>query len=135
MAIDQTTLNMLRRAIDERIPPGGSDTDTEYTDAELVAYLEDSKGNINATASVIWLEKASSLAPSAGGIKSYTVAGESYTMEGAQSAYQHALAMYELYKGRSSGAMLLLSAEPLEERNTCDNRFDISRLTQDKAGW
>lgn len=128
----KTDLLRLRRAIDDRIPAGGTDAQTDYTDEELSDYLVEFNGNINYTAAQIWLEKASA-SPSDGGIQSYTVAGESYTMSSKGDAHNHAMSMYKLYMSRASTS-LILPAGPTEDSEP-RRSHDISRLTQDQMGW
>lgn len=131
----EAELLKLRRAIDERIPAGGTEADTNYTDAELSVYLDDVSGNFNLTASNIWLEKATQLAPKAGGMTSYSVAGESYSFATSQEAFDHAMAMHKLYLSRVAPT-LFMEANPRGSQDIEDVRSgDISRLTQDKALW
>ncbi|UKM63119.1 hypothetical protein [Weizmannia phage Youna2] len=124
----------LRRAVDERIPAGGSDTDTAYTDAELDAYLDEVDGNLNLAAANIWLEKATALSPD-GSIQSYSVAGESYSFASKREAYDHAMAMHKLYLSRVAPT-LFLEGTPSPAVDDEPVRYgDISRLTQDRVGW
>lgn len=123
----------LRRAIDDRLPNDG--TQPEYSDAELEAYLKEVNYNLDMVASNIWLEKASQLAPESSGFSSYSVAGESYTMADRTKAYDHAMAMYKLYRNRASSSVILPTQPAGDNNKHCHRSGDISRLTQDKALW
>lgn len=52
----------LRLLLGERIPEGGLDTDTFFTDDEVESLLETTGGNINLAASLGWRAKAAEFA-------------------------------------------------------------------------
>ena len=123
-------LPRLRRMIDDRIPSGGSDQDTQYTDEELLSYYEEYRRNLYRTAAEIWFEKASAVS-SGSGISSYSVAGESYTFEG--KGREHALSMYEEYMRRASQVTFVKIADTDETTSCRDD--DLTRLMCDPHGW
>ena len=52
------TIDQLRLFIDERIPPGGSDADTGFLDADLQMLLDNNQGNLYGAAADGWAIKA-----------------------------------------------------------------------------
>ena len=64
----------LRRLLDERIPDGGSDTDTRFSDAELDEILADAR-NLHLAAAEGWRRKAAVVARELGPVAS-TRAGD-----------------------------------------------------------
>jgi hypothetical protein len=99
----------LRKLINERIPDGKSDADTNFLDSELNELLE-SASNIYGAAKAGWTMKAGMLQEKT---ESYSIGQEKYDMTSLKDQLSHALAMAEQYssmaKSSSSGMIFKLS--------------------------
>lgn len=89
-------LTYLRLLTDERIPAGGSEADTSFTDAELTSITSTCSDDINLAASEVWRIKAGLLHDR---MSSYSIGSESVTY---LEAYNHALALSEEYRKKST---------------------------------
>jgi hypothetical protein len=96
----------MRRALNERIPAGGTEANTNFTDQELQELLTDNGDNTNLAVAEGWLLKAGWV--QSGDIKSYNVNGESYTFD-KKEAYDLAMKQHELYskRGRSTASVAM----------------------------
>ena len=74
----------LRKLLDERIPEGGSDTDTRFSDADIDELLIDAT-NIYEAAAAGWTIKAGMFQRELGEIESYAVGQELYDMRTLQN--------------------------------------------------
>ncbi|GIO33253.1 hypothetical protein J2TS6_43940 [Paenibacillus albilobatus] len=90
----------LRRLLNEVIPAGGTEANTNFTDAELDLILTESV-DLNAAASTGWLEKAGLLE---GEIESYTTGNESYDLTSLKDKLNHAMVMANKYAEMSAAA-------------------------------
>lgn len=102
----------LRRLLNEQIPPGGSDSDTNFLDADLDILLAEAR-NIYAAASAGWLEKAGILQSQ---IESYSVGQERYDMTSLNNQLSHALTMSKQYAetAKASEGSIILQFTPPE---------------------
>jgi len=105
----------LRKLLDERIPEGGSDADTRFTDAEVDELLSEA-ANIYAAAAIGWMRKAAMFQREAGQIQSYTVGQERYDLAKASELLEYALKMAETYSrlAASSIGSVILKFKPPE---------------------
>lgn len=85
--------NRLRKLLNERIPEGGSEDDTNFADAELDEMIK-ANTTIYAAASVGWTEKAALLQ---GDIERYSVGDENYTLTSLKDRFDHAMQMAAHY--------------------------------------
>lgn len=53
-----TDAERLRRRLGEKIPSGGTDEDTNFTDDDIDALIEEAAGDLDKAAHAGWLEKA-----------------------------------------------------------------------------
>ena len=102
-------LTYLRLLIDERIPAGGTEADTSFTDAELVAIASNCNDDINLTASEVWRIKAGMVKTR---IASYSLGEESVTYAGLQELYDHAVLMSAEYKKKGSPTAVFSQTPP-----------------------
>jgi hypothetical protein len=105
----------LRKLLDERIPRGGSDADTRFTDAEVDELLRES-ANIHAAAAIGWTRKAAMFQREAGQIQSYSVGQERYEMSNPKDMMEYALKMAETYSRMAAGSIgsVILKFKPPE---------------------
>lgn len=90
------TTARLRWYIGERIPAGGSDTDTMFTDAELSQLITDAGGNWAAALSDGWSAKAAAYA-------NLVDTAEGTAKRALSDLHQHALKMVEFYQPGGTG--------------------------------
>lgn len=83
----------LRRLLNEVIPAGGTEANTNFTDAELDLILMESV-DLYTAASSGWMEKAGMLQ---GDIEKYSVGNESYDLTSLKDRFNHALSMSKQY--------------------------------------
>jgi hypothetical protein len=106
MTPDATLAAKLRRYLDEKIPPGGTDADTRFTNTEIDDLLTENT-SLEAAAAAGWEEKAAKAFSERGGMVSHT-AGDESTKWADPTAYRdHCLAMVKVYTDKandSSGA-------------------------------
>jgi hypothetical protein len=101
----------LRKLLNEKIPSGGTEADTNFTDTELNTLLEESN-NVYEAASVGWTEKASLLQ---GDVEKYSTGDEQYNMTTFKDKVNHALSMASHFKELSSndvGGVMLKICPP-----------------------
>ena len=105
----------LRKLLDERIPEGGSDTDTRFSDTDLDELLIDTT-NIYEAAATGWTMKAAMFQRELGQIESYAVGQERYDMRKLQDMVNYALKMAETYSHMAVGSMgsVILKFKPPE---------------------
>lgn len=105
----------LRKLLDERIPEGGSDADTRFTDADIDELLTEAT-NIYAAAAAGWTLKAGMLQQELGQIESYAVGQERYDMRKLQDMVNYALKMAETYSRMAASSMgsVILKFKPPE---------------------
>lgn len=94
----------LRKLLDERIPEGGSDADTRFTDADIDELLIDAT-NIYEAAAAGWTLKAGMFQRELGEIESYSVGQERYDMRKLQDMVNYALKMAETYSRMAASSM------------------------------
>lgn len=92
----------LRALIDERIPPGRTDADTRFTDAELDEILT-AASTIEAAAAECWLRKATRAFSERGGLEKSRAGDESHEFVSLKEYRDHCLAMAELFRRRDPG--------------------------------
>lgn len=105
----------LRKLLDERIPEGGSDTDTRFSDTDLDELLVEAT-NIYEAAATGWTMKAAMFQRELGQIESYSVGQERYDMRKLQDMVNYALKMAETYSRIAAGSMgsVILKFKPPE---------------------
>lgn len=105
----------LRKLLDERIPEGGSDTDTRFSDTDLDELLVEAT-NIYEAAATGWTMKAAMFQRELGQIESYSVGQERYDMRKLQDMVDYALKMAEAYSRMVTSRMgsVILKFKPPE---------------------
>lgn len=105
----------LRKLLDERIPEGGSDADTRFTDADIDELLIEAT-NIYEAAATGWTMKAATFQRELGQIESYAVGQERYNMRQLQDMVNYALKMAETYSRMAASRMgsVILKFKPPE---------------------
>jgi CMP-N-acetylneuraminic acid synthetase len=100
----------LRKLLNEQIPSSGSDSDTNFPDAELDTLLEEAR-NIYAAAAAGWTEKAGLLQNQ---IESYTVGQERYDLASLKDQLSYALTMSQRYMdiARGGGSVMVKFTPP-----------------------
>lgn len=102
----------LRKLLNEVIPEGGTESDTQFLDADLDELLTDAQ-SIYAAAGTGWAIKAGMLE---GRIESYSVGQEKYDMTSLKDQLSFALAMAEKYTvmAKASGGSVIVNVKPPE---------------------
>ena len=102
----------LRKLLNEVIPEGGTESDTQFFDADLDEMLIEAQ-SIYAAASMGWTMKAGMLQ---GQIESYGIGQEKYEMTSLKDQLSFALAMSEKYSvmAKTSGGSVMLKILPPE---------------------
>src|SRR5690554_3348897 len=105
----------LRKLLDERIPEGGSDADTRFSDADMDELLIEA-ANIYEAAAAGWTLKAGMFQRELGQIESYAVGQERYDMRKLQDMVNYALKMAETYSRMTASHMgsVILKFKPPE---------------------
>lgn len=106
-----TLRTRLRKLLNETIPNGGTEADTQFTDAELDELLQESD-SINSAAAAGWMEKAGTLQ---GDIESYSVGTEKYDLTSLKDRLNHAFAMAEQYSdmaAKESNGSFMIRVQP-----------------------
>lgn len=105
----------MRKLLDERIPEGGSDSDTRFSDADIDELLSEA-ANIYEAAAAGWTLKATMFQREAGQIRSYSVGQERYEMSNPKDLMEYALKMAETYSrmAASSIGSVILKFKPPE---------------------
>ena len=104
-----------RKLLDERIPEGGSDADTRFTNADVDELLMDAT-NIYEAAAAGWTLKAGVFQRELGQIASYAVGQERYDMRQLQDMVNYALKMAETYSRMAASRIgsVILKFKPPE---------------------
>lgn len=89
----------LRRLIDEVIPPGGTEADTRFTDAELDEILEEAQ-YIEEAAAEAWERKATRAMSERGGLEASEVGDERLRFVSLKDYRDHCLAMAERFRAK-----------------------------------
>lgn len=102
----------LRKLLNEVIPPGGTESDTRFLDADLDELLLEAR-NIYGAAAAGWTMKAGMLQ---GQIERYSVGQEQYDLTSLKDQMAHALAMADRYAdmAKVSGGSIVLKITPPE---------------------
>lgn len=87
----------LRLFLSEKIPQGGSDTDTYFSDAEIENILEDTDGDVRRAAYIGWQAKAAYYAD-------LVTVSEGNAIRQMSDAYDHAIKMVKQFG--DSGSLL-----------------------------
>lgn len=102
----------LRKLLNEVIPGGGVESDTQFFDADLDELLAEAQ-SIYAAAAIGWTMKAGMLE---GRIESYGVGQEKYELTSLKDQLSFALAMAEKYsvmaKASGGGSVILKLSKP-----------------------
>lgn len=88
--------DVLRQHLGERIPLGGTDADTFFSDTEITQLLTDADSNVLAAAAQGWLMKASEYA----GLVSTSEGGSRVDLS---DLHKHAVEMAKHYESISGG--------------------------------
>ena len=99
--------DQLRALLDERIPPGGSESDTRFADAELDEILTRSASLYEAAAEG-WLRKAGRAFSERGGMEESRAGNEQTRFASLKDYRDHCLQMHQLYKTKCSTGSLAL---------------------------
>jgi hypothetical protein len=91
----------LRELLDEEIPSGGTEANTEFTD-ELIDRLLKSTTNMYAAAAEGWRRKAGKIQRKLGFVSSYQAGNERYEYVNLTTALNAALHMVTVYDDMSS---------------------------------
>jgi hypothetical protein len=91
----QSPNEKLRALLGERIPEGGSDLDTYFSDAEIQSILDDTDGNIRRAAYEGWQLKAAYYAD-------LVTVTEGNALRQMSDLHKHALDMVKQYGGAGS---------------------------------
>ena len=83
----------IRRMINETIPTGGTDADTNFSELDIDDLLSEND-DLNTTAASGWMQKAALLDEK---IQQYTIGQESYTMTSLKDMADHCLKMADMY--------------------------------------
>lgn len=101
----------LRALIDEAIPPGGTDADTRFSDAEIEAFLL-AAATLNAAAAAGWMAKAGKAAGERGGLIEVGVGTERMRWISPVDYREHCIAMAGYYSDLAgTGSRLFALAE------------------------
>lgn len=93
----------LRKLLDERIPQGGSATDTRFTDDDLDEMLTEA-ASIYGAASTGWTMKAGMFQSEMGDVERMTLGQETEQMVSLKDRLAYALAMADKYASMVVGA-------------------------------
>lgn len=105
----------LRRLLDERIPAGGTEADTRFTDTELDEILTDAP-NVHAAAAEGWRRKAAMIARELGPVASTRAGDAEVQSVSVRDAVAYCLQMADMYdaigRQKANGAGRALALEP-----------------------
>lgn len=90
----------LRKLLNEVIPNGGTEADTNFLDSEIDLLLEEAD-TLYGAASLGWMEKAGLLQ---GDIEGYSSGTEKYDLTSLKDRLSHALAMAKQYSDMEAAA-------------------------------
>ncbi len=110
--------NRVRRMLDERIPTGGEDSDTRFTDEEIDDLLEYAD-TIHGAVSQGWLEKAGMYQREMGEVEETRTGQETYKLTKLKERMEYALAMSQRYgaqdadeKSKGTSTSVILGVRP-----------------------
>lgn len=110
----------LRRLIDERIPSGGTDADTRFTDAEIDDLLTEAS-SIEEAAAAGWRQKAAWAMSERGGLEKSRAGDEAHEFVSLETYRDHCLKMAAHYADQVPGrGSRLLEFDPPEIYETGD---------------
>lgn len=110
----------LRRLLDERIPAGGTDADTRFTDAEIDELLTEAS-SIEEAAAAGWRQKAAWAMSERGGLEKSRAGDESHEFVSLETYRKHCLEMASYYSSQVSGrGSRLFEFDPPEVYETGD---------------
>ncbi len=92
----------LRELIDEVIPPGGTDTDTRFTDAQIDVLLT-ATSHIYEAAANGWARKAARAMSERGGLEESQAGNERLKFVSLKDYRDHCLAMAKMYRDMVPG--------------------------------
>lgn len=136
LAATPANLDALREMLSEQIPPGGTDADTLFSQAELTDLLS-VVDYIETAASEGWSRKAGRLVTNQDGITAITAGTEKFNFVDPIKLAEHARQQAEMYAQRAptGGAQLVAIVQPEVIATAPYGWSDISRLEGDPAGW
>lgn len=91
----------LRKWLNEKIPSGGSDTDTRFTDTDIDELIIDAD-TLDGAASQGWLEKAGMVAEELGAITETATGDERYKYRSLKEQHNYCLKMKEEYAAKEN---------------------------------
>jgi hypothetical protein len=100
----------LRALLDERIPAGGSDADTRFSNGEIDTLLEEA-ASITLAASAGWSLKASWAMSNRGGIEETAGGEERHRFVALKDYRDHCVQMAERYRKEGEAGSLLLEVD------------------------
>lgn len=92
----------LRELLDEMIPPGGTESDTRFTNAQIDALLT-AASDINEAAWAGWTRKAAKAMSERGGLQESQAGNERLKFVTLESYRDHCLQMAEMFRGLAPG--------------------------------
>lgn len=106
----------LRELLDEEIPPGGTEANTEFTDEQINRILK-SSANVYAAAAEGWRRKTGRIQRKLGFVSSYQVGNERYdytNLTTALNAALHMVTVYDELSSRQTAGGYMLRVKPPE---------------------
>lgn len=101
----------LREMLAETIPPGGTDADTNFTDAQIDRLLTRSV-SIYTAASKGWERKADLLLTKNNGLESYSIGMEKYTFTSLEAALKFCQSRAEYYSKLAGAGSRVIKVRP-----------------------
>lgn len=116
MTPSQELRDQLRELIDERIPPGGTDADTRFSDPELDRILEAS-ATLNQAAAEAWRRKAARAYSERGGLLRAGAGDERFEFVSPKEFRDHCLQMADYFASRDAPGttLMALDTRPITE--------------------
>lgn len=102
-----TTQERVRRLLAEVIPTGGTDADTLFTNVAIDDLLTENGGDVELAAAQGWREKSAMLAE-------LVDTAEGTSKRAMSDLHKNALAMVEMYSGRSGTTAARTRSLPIE---------------------
>jgi len=111
MTVTDALKTTLRRLLAEKVPDGGSASDTRFDDDEIESLIEDAS-NIYAAASQGWLEKAGMVRSELGDVAQHAHGDSSWQMTALKDLAEYCDKMSAHYSGKAkSGSLVIQMAE------------------------
>ena len=110
MTPSQELRDQLRELIDERIPPGGTDADTRFSDAELDRILQ-AASTLNQAAAEGWRRKAARALSERGGLVSAGAGDERFEFVSPKEFREHCLQMADYYASLDAPGTTLMEID------------------------